>query len=110
MPLYIESPITGGQIQVSENDFPDKMTWDQAKSACKELGKGWRLPSDKELRAMGEQLHKQGKGNFKDEAYWSGTHVPANWLDNYIVVTPKGGKRGARKHDLHQVRAVRTLP
>jgi len=73
MPLYIKSPITGEQIQVAENDFPDKMSWHEAMSACAGLGGGWRLPIKEEQRAMCEQLHEHGNGNFKDDWYWSGS-------------------------------------
>lgn len=73
MPLFIESRYTGGQkIQVAENDFPDKMNWKDAMSACAGLGNGWRLPTREELLEMKWRLYKEGKGNFKNNSiYWS---------------------------------------
>ena len=79
MPLYIDSPITGDKIQVAENDFPNGMTWNQAMSACAGLGNGWRLPIKDELKAMYEQLHKQGRGNFKDTWYWSSSQINSGY-------------------------------
>ena len=34
-----------GSLEVAQNDFPDSMTWDDAKKACAALGSGWRLPT-----------------------------------------------------------------
>ena len=89
MPLYIKSPITGEQIQVAEEDFPDLMDWDDAMSACQNLGNGWRLPNKEELEAMYEQLHKQGKGNLNmsgtgavRKAIWA---TPGTWTSTLAV-------------------------
>ena len=111
MPLYIKSPITGEQIQVAENDFPDRMNWDDAVRACQKLGSGWRLPDKDELKAMYEQLHKQGKGNFKNEWYWSSSQSNSGgaWVvsfgDGDVVSNIYDYKDGT-----NQVRAVRALP
>jgi len=85
MSLYINHPITGDKIQVAENDFPDKMSWHEAMSACAGLGGGWRLPNKEEQRVMYEQLHKQGKGNFKNNWYWSSSELTASdaWYFNF---------------------------
>jgi hypothetical protein len=66
-----EIKIDGSTIQVAKEDFPNEMSWVDAMAACQNLGNGWRLPSIDELGAMYEQLHKQDKGNFKNEWYWS---------------------------------------
>ena len=60
-----------------------EMTWLDAKSACEELGEGWRLPTIDELQAIHEQLHEEGKGNFKDEIYWSSTEDDAEYAKNF---------------------------
>jgi len=67
----IKNPATGKQIEVAENDFEETMDWEQATRACFELGNGWRLPTKSELELMITELHKNGKGNFKDSVYWS---------------------------------------
>jgi len=80
MPFEINNPISGGNLQVADNDFPSKMKWNEAMSACQSLGNGWRLPSLEELNAMHVQLHRQGKGNFKTEDcdwYWSSSELGA---------------------------------
>ena len=67
----------GVRLQVAERDFETVMDWASAKKACQDLGNGWRLPSMDELFSIHEQLHKKGKGNFKNdkklltEDYWS---------------------------------------
>jgi hypothetical protein len=32
-------------IEIAQFDLPDEVTWYNAKRECKELGKGWRLPT-----------------------------------------------------------------
>jgi hypothetical protein len=114
MPFEIKHPITGGILQVAEDDFPDLMDWYEAMAACQNLGKGWRLPTKEELKAMYEQLHKQGKGNFGSIDfkmwYWSSSEYSVNgaWYLDF-----KDGK--AYRHYSHHegftehVRAVRDL-
>lgn len=46
--LEIEHPLTGDKLQVANQDFSNRMTWDMAIRACNELGGGWRLPSVEE--------------------------------------------------------------
>ena len=81
MPFEIKHPITGGILQVAEGDFPNELKWNEAMSACQNLGNGWRLPSLEELEAMHVQLHRQGKGNFKTEDcdwHWSSSELGAS--------------------------------
>ena len=57
------------KIQIAEFDMPVPLNNDDAKKACKKLGKGWRLPNITELEAMYKkqnQLH-----NFDSKFYWS---------------------------------------
>jgi hypothetical protein len=63
--------VNGRKLEVADQDLSNSMKWDDAVRACQNLGSGWRLPDKDELKAMYEQLHKQGKGNFKDDWYWS---------------------------------------
>ena len=71
--LEIISPITGERLQVAENDLDKQMNWFSAKKICAKLGNGWRLPTISELELMYKMLHKKGKGNFKNDIYWSNT-------------------------------------
>jgi hypothetical protein len=57
-------------IEVMKTDL-GKMTWNEAKTACKKLGNGWRLPTIKEL----EKIYplKDKIGGFKEYSYKSST-------------------------------------
>jgi hypothetical protein len=63
--------VNGRKLEVADQDLPNRMLWENAMRACEGLGNGWRLPDKDELEAMYEQLHKQGRGNFKNAWYWS---------------------------------------
>jgi hypothetical protein len=69
--IIIEHPITGDELQIAIVDFPQKLCFDEALTFCENLGAGWRLPSIIELESMYKELHKNGKGDFKDETYHS---------------------------------------
>lgn len=104
--LTIEHPLTGAKLQVANQDFSDEMTWDEGKNACSELGIGWRLPTKEELKAMYEQLHKSGRGNFQRSSYWSSTEI-ANigaWTFHFKYGLPYDD---TYKSESYCVRAVR---
>ena len=48
----IGKPIKMGNLEIAQNDFPNEMNWPDAKTACKALGDGWRLPTKSELRTL----------------------------------------------------------
>jgi uncharacterized protein (TIGR02145 family) len=109
---YETFTIAGETMQVAKEDFPEEMHWDQAMSVCEGLGNGWRLPNESELKAMYEQLHKQGKGNFKDEFYWSSSQYGSDQSDQALMMnfgTGDDDDYGFKKLNV-QVRAVRPLP
>ena len=60
-----------GNIEVAQNDFPDRMNWDDAKKACEVLGKGWRLPTKDEWNTLFQ--NKEKIGGFTGKYYWSST-------------------------------------
>ena len=39
-------------IEIAQFDLPTEVTWYNAKRECRELGKGWRLPTKDELDKM----------------------------------------------------------
>ena len=98
----------GPRFQVADADFPQEMHWNDAMKACSSLGDGWRLPTKEELKGMYELLHRKGRGNFKDEYYWSGSQV--NPGRAWLMFFGDGGVDDGNKDISHQVRAVRTLP
>lgn len=104
--LKIIHPITGGEVQVAQNDFPEKMTWGEALRSCNALGSGWRLPTKEELEAMYKQLHVKGQGNLKESFYWSSTEDDDTaWLFDF----DGGFTSDFNKHLTHFVRAVRAF-
>ena len=112
--LKITHPITGAEVQVAQNDFPEKMNWEEASRACNALGSGWRLPTKEELEAMYEQLHEKGQGNFnsgsfwnREAFYWSGTEFDGNlaWFFHFYY----RGANSRGKRDAGYVRAVRAF-
>ncbi len=105
--LKITQPITGAELQVAIQDFPNPMSWDKAEIACSELGSGWRLPTKEELKVMYYQLHKKGQGNFKVQFYWSSKADGASfaWYLSFIL----GGADRRLKSSKFYVRAVRAL-
>jgi len=117
-PQKLTFEFEGETIEVAKKDFPNEMDWDDAMTACKNLGNGWRLPSKEELEAMYEQLHKQGKGNFRtDHFYWSSSGYNAYFAWDFSF---EGGEADNRnyyygssrnpKDYTGRVRAVRALP
>jgi hypothetical protein len=68
--VYSQSSVKIGKLEIMTNDL-GRMTWGEAKSACIELGGGWRLPNKEELNIIFENKDKIGQ--FGDLGYWSGT-------------------------------------
>ena len=65
----------GPRLQVADRDFPNQMSWQEAMVSSQSLGNGWRLPTIDELNGIYSILHKNGKGEFSNEEYWSSTHA-----------------------------------
>jgi hypothetical protein len=63
----LTNPITGKSFSVALNDFPNEMTYNEAASSCKDLGRGWRLPSKEELSII--FANRESIGNFKNVKY-----------------------------------------
>lgn len=57
--LEIEISSTGTKLQVANQEFSEKITWEDAQKVSTELNGGWRLPNREELEAMYQQLHKK---------------------------------------------------
>jgi len=108
------NPITGETIQVAMKDFPEKLTWQEAMDACRELGGSWRLPTRFELTEMFYQLMKSGKGGFDADTYWSSTEYNIGgergaWAQYFFENEQDGREYKYRYSDELRVRAVRTL-
>jgi hypothetical protein len=68
-----------GDLVVAEKDFSKRMTWSDAKMACKALGKGWRLPTKSELKILSASKYIFRPFRADDNTYWSST--PYNYFD-----------------------------
>ena len=87
-------------IEIAQYDLPTEVTWYNAKRECKELGKGWRLPTKDELDVM--YNNKDLIGNFVNTNYWSSTEYNSDyaWMQVFIhqsiAITLKEGHINAR--------------
>ena len=87
-------------IEIAQYDLPTEVTWYNAKRECKELGKGWRLPTKNELDEM--YNNKNLIGNFVNTNYWSSTEYNSEyvWMQVFthklIAITLKEGHINAR--------------
>lgn len=80
-------------LDIAENDFSEKLNWNDAKKVCSKLGDNWRLPTKEELyeiylkRYIIDGLGDNGiywSSSEKDDAAWS-----YNFKDNYEFWNPK---------------------
>ena len=67
----IGTPIKIDNLEVAQYDFPEKMSWQSAESACASLANGWRLPTEDELKNL--YLNKDKTCCLGDWNYWSST-------------------------------------
>ena len=87
-------------IEIAQFDLPTEVTWYNAKRECRELGKGWRLPTKDELDKMYD--NKDLIGNFINTNYWSSTEYNSEytWMQVFthklIAITLKEGHINAR--------------
>ena len=105
----IGKSIRVGNLVVAEYDFPNAMNWDDAKKACAELGKGWRLPTQAEWGTLYKE--RNDIGGFTGNKYWSSTELGAYnaWVQNFLLHYRSEyglSKSVSREVD---VRAVRTF-
>jgi hypothetical protein len=104
------NPIIGNtikieNIEIAEKDFPNYMKWEDAKKACENLGRGWRLPTKEELNTL--YLNKDKIVGFAGDYYWSGSEDNSDyaWRQGF-----EGGKQeSSYKEGDYYVRAVRTF-
>ena len=69
------------RLEIAPKDLDEKMSLEDAKKSCESLGNGWRLPTMIELKIMYNELHLKGKGNFKQDIYWSDYSSTINGYD-----------------------------
>jgi len=69
-------PVRIGNIEITQNDFPDEMNWYDSEMMCKSLGEGWRMPNQEEIHAIYQMKNKIP--GLSHSTYWSSTE--ATWL------------------------------
>ena len=74
--IAINSYTMGTSLKIARKDFPDKMTWRDAKIACSNLGDGWHLPSKDELDILYENKNKVP--NITNDDYWSSSEFSSS--------------------------------
>lgn len=117
--------INGRKKFVADYDFERPMNWAEAKRACENLGSGWRLPNNEELKAMYEQLYQMKNGEFylqdgkssnKPSEYWSAIeNIPGDNYEAYFFCFANGilqntaDANGRDKSEEYNVRAIRDI-
>ena len=101
----IGKPIKIENIEVAEKDFPNTMNWEDAKKACENLGRGWRLPTKDELNTL--YINKDKIGGFAYGYCWSSTEYNSGraWAQDFS----NGKQYYYYKYYLCNVRAVRAF-
>ena len=110
--MIIGTPITIGKLKVAQFDFPQQLSWEDAKKMCDLLADGWRLPTKQELDILHQ--NKSTIGGFEDDYYWSSTESDDNhgwaWLKLFFTDHTKDGyQTDLVKSSTFYVRAVKTL-
>ena len=103
----IGTTIKFGNLEIAQYDFPVVMNWDDAKEACKALGKGWRLPTANEQNEL--YLNKHKILGFANNYHWGIAEENSNQA---ITQDFEDGRQldGTNfKSTKYYVRAVRTL-
>ena len=96
--------VKGQKLEIYTVDL-ELITFDEARKTYEKLGAGWRIPTNTELEEMYYQLHKNGKGNFKSEDYWSSS--PTSY-GNWAIDFKNGSKHnGSSQYTKKYVRLVR---
>jgi len=65
----IGNPFILENLVIAQNDFPNKMNWEDAQRTCYSLGEGWRVPTLDELNTM--YVNRLLIGGFSKSYYWT---------------------------------------
>ena len=101
--LIIGKTIKIERLEIAQNDFPNTMTWGDAKKACSNLGEGWRLPTVSELKIL--YHYKDDYLSNMSKAYWSSSDADYDYavIPDFYFDNDKSPKKGYA----YSVRAIR---
>lgn len=103
--LTITYKTSQGQFEVGDKDL-GTMNWLDARKACMEIGKGWRLPTKEELNLI--YFNKNKMGVFVKDNYWTdeeGYSFDVAWCQNFDT----GEQNSFPKINKNQTRPVRSI-
>ena len=103
----ISNPYEIKGMLIANHDFPHEMNWDDAKTKCKELGYGWRLPTVNELTIIYE--YKSKIGGLIGDFYWSSSDGGGGGYASFLDFSSGKENSIVRKETLHYVRAVKII-
>ena len=102
-------------LEITQFDFSEPMTYDEAVKACSKLGSGWRLPTKEEMEEIYENKSKLGgfispvfvsdNSEFfidNNVYYWSSSSYGSNYVwvigftHKFVAITLKTGYLYAR--------------
>jgi hypothetical protein len=105
----IGKPVKIGNLLVAENDITYVKYWEDGVEACRDLGKGWRLPTNTELRILYSN-RKKIKG-FLGVNYWGSSKSKNGYwyldFNNGKLMTISVNEEFS--DDIPHVRAVKSL-
>ena len=99
----IDRPIKIMGLIIAQYDFPNPLSWNDAKNACQFLGKSWRLPTQDELNIMCRNKNKIG--GFSYNGYWTSSELNINfaWIQDFYYQL----QYDVNKHYKLNVRAIK---
>jgi hypothetical protein len=100
-----KNTIVVGKLEFASSDFPENMNWENAKDACEDLGKGWRLPTIDEL--MDLDIKTRMELGLWQNSWWTGTESRGSTAFLYGTTSNPAKKFQTFKSDTWKVRAVR---
>ena len=106
--IVIGKTITIGSLEIAGNNFPKKMSLEEAEKACNGLGDGWHLPTEEELNFI--NINKAAIENLTGGDYWSSSDiVNDHGTAQHINDRDDGDKHGPHKNKKCYVRAIRKI-
>ena len=101
----VGAPIKIDNLEIAQNDFPEKMNFHDAQFACMNLQDRWRLPTKKELNLMYKNKEVITSNIFS--AYWCSLDENNGFA--WYIFFGNGKWTNFKKEILSDVRVVRGI-